>query len=187
MAGALGVRVRAHAGRLSFVASLAILALAAAACLGPSTAELATRYSELADTANAATSPLVLALASASEPATRAPLLRGLADVERTFGDGLAALTATGPVQAAIDEVVALARGREQAYRAASQALTREAQDAALAPILGAGGAAFGAAAGRLRTVLGLPPAGSTRSPDASPNASPDVSPGATPRASVAP
>jgi hypothetical protein len=179
MSGALGVRARAHASRLALVASLAIVALGAAACLGPSTGELATRYAELADTANAATSPLILSLASASEPATRAPVLRGLADVERTFVDGLAALSATGPVQAAIDEVVALTRGREQAYRAASQALTREAQDAALAPILGAGGASFGAAVRRLRTVLGLPPPGPTGSPDASP--------GDSPRASAAP
>jgi len=131
------------------------------------------RYMQLADTANTAAGPLILSLASASEPATRAPLLRGLADVERTFADGLAALSATGPVQAAIGEVVALTRGREQAYRAASQALTREAQDAALVPILGTGGASFGAAVGRLRTVLGLPPAGSTAPPDGSPDASP--------------
>jgi hypothetical protein len=186
MAGAHGVRARAHAGRLALVASLAIVALAAAACLGPSTGELAMRYTQLADTANTAAGPLILSLASASEPATRAPLLRGLADVERTFADGLAALSATGPVQAAIGEVVALTRGREQAYRAASQALTREAQDAALVPILGAGGASFGAAVGRLRTVLGLPPAGST-APPAGSTAPPDGSPDASPLASAAP
>jgi hypothetical protein len=168
--------VRSATARLAVGASIATVVLAAAACLGPSTGELATRYAELADTANAATSPLILSLASASEPATRAPMLRGLADIERSFADGLAALSATGPAQAAIDEVVVQTRVREQAYRAASQALTREAQNAALAPILGAGGAAFGAAVGRLRAVLGLPPAGSTPSPDASLGASPGVS-----------
>ena len=166
-------------GLAAFLAAAVLLQLAAAARPIAS--------AELADTANAAAGPLILSLASASEPATRAPMLRGLADVERSFGDGLAALSATGPVQAAIDEVVALTRGREQAYRAASQALKREAQDAALAPILGDGGAAFGAAAGRLRAVLGLPPAGSTLPPDASPDGSPGGLPAASPRASAAP
>jgi len=53
-------------------------------------------------------------------------------------------------------------------------------------PILGAGGASFGAAVGRLRTVLGLPPAGST-APPAGSTAPPDGSPDASPLASAAP
>ncbi len=186
MADARRVHARAAGGSRTPVATLAAVAVAVAAlaavalttvaCLGPSTGELATRYTELAEAADTATSPLILALASASEPATRAPIFRGLADAERSFADGLAALSAAGPVQAAIDAVAALSRDREGAYRSASRALTREAQDAALAPILGAGGDAFGAAVGRLRTVFGLPPAGSSPSPDASAGASPRTS-----------
>jgi hypothetical protein len=146
------------------VGAAVIVAAGLAACQGASTETIAAGYSTLASAANAASAPLLGTLASTEDTAARAPILRGLADVERSFADGLAALPTSGEVKAAADEVVRLAREREAAFRAAAQA-TGAAQAAALAPILGEGGAAFHAAVERLRGLLGLPPAGASPSP----------------------
>jgi hypothetical protein len=150
------------------------------ACQGASTESLAAGYSALASAANAASAPLLATLVSTEDTAARAPVLRGLADVEKTFADGLAALPASGEAKAAVDEVVRLAREREAAFRTAAQA-TGAAQAAALAPILGEGGAAFHAAVERLRSVLGLPPTDASPTPGAT---TPDA---ATPRAIAGP
>ena len=136
------------------------------ACQGASRESLAAGYTTLASAANAASAPLLATLVSIEDTAARAPVLRGLADVEKTFADGLAALPTSGDVKAAADEVIRLAREREAAFRAAAQA-TGAAQAAALAPILGEGGAAFHAAVERLRSVLGLPPTDASPTPGA--------------------
>jgi hypothetical protein len=138
--------------------------LGIAACQATGNDTIAAGYSALASAANAASAPLLGTLASTEDTAARAPMLRGLADVEKTFADGLAALPTSGEVKAAADEVVRLAREREAAFRAAAQA-TGAAQAAALAPILGEGGAAFHAAVEKLRAILGLAPAGASPSP----------------------
>lgn len=160
------------------VGSLLLVAVGVVACQGASTESVAAGYSALASAANTASAPLLATLASTEDTAARAPILRGLADVEKTFADGLATLPASGDVKAAADEVVRLAREREAAFRAAAQA-TGAAQDAALVLILGDGGAAFHAAVERLRSALGLPPAGASPTPAA-------ATPGAaTPRAAA--
>lgn len=140
------------------------MVLAAAACQGPSKETLAAGYTALADAANSAEMPLLDALASA-DGAARAPMLRTLAGVETTFADGLANLPTSGDAKAAADEVVRLARERAAAFLAAAQS-TGSGQDAALAPIMGAGGAAFHAAVEKLRGALGLPPTDASPSPD---------------------
>jgi hypothetical protein len=146
-------RVARSAVRLG---SIVLVVVGVTACQGASTESLAAGYTTLASAANAASAPLLATLVSIEDTAARAPVLRGLADVEKTFADGLAALPASGDVKTAADEVIRLAREREAAFRAAAQA-TGTAQAAALAPILGEGGAAFHAAVERLRSVLGLP------------------------------
>jgi hypothetical protein len=138
------------------------------ACQGGSNEGVAAGYERLAAAANAVYEPLLASLMSTSDPAARAPMLRGLADAERTFADGLAALPSSGEVKAAADEVVRLSRDREAAFLAAAEA-TGSAQTAALAPIMGAGGDAFHAAVEKLRAALGLPPAGASPSPSVSP------------------
>ncbi len=157
---------------VAWLAGLALLVAAmlasVAACQGGSNEGVAAGYERLAAAANSAYEPLLATLASTSDPASRAPILRGLADAEKTFADGLAALPSSGDVKAAADEVVRLSRDREAAFRAAAKA-TGSAQEAALAPIMGAGGDAFHAAVERLRAALGLPPAGASPSPSASP------------------
>ncbi len=145
---------------------------ALAACQGASRESVAAAYSALAAAANTASEPLIMTLASTNDPAARAPILRGLADVEKNFADGLAALQASGDVKAAADEVVRLARERQAAFLAAAQATGAD-QSAALAPVLGEGGAAFHAAVDRLRAALGLPPAEATPSPSVSGSVAP--------------
>jgi hypothetical protein len=160
---------RARASRTVALVLLAVAGLVAlAACQGASRETVVAGYERLAEAANTAYEPLIASLASTSEPAARAPILRGLADAEKAFADGLSALPASGDVKIAADEVVRLSREREAAFRAAAAA-TGPAQAAALAPIMGAGGDAFQAAVGRLRVALGLPPAGASPSPSASP------------------
>jgi hypothetical protein len=158
------------AGATRRLTVLALLVVVLAACQGASRESLAASYASLASAANTASAPLIAALASTQDAAARAPILRGLADVEKTFADGLAALPASGDVKAAADAVVRLAREREAAFRAAATA-TGDDQDRALAPILGAGGDAFHAAVERLRAALGLP------STDASPSPAGDARP----------
>jgi hypothetical protein len=158
--------------RVSWIVGLTLLVAAmlasVAACQGGSNEGVAAGYERLAAAANAAYQPLLASLMSTDDPAARAPILRGLADAESTFADGLATLPSSGDVKAAADEVVRLSRDREAAFRAAAAA-TGSAQTAALAPIMGAGGDAFHAAVERLRAALGLPPADASPSPSASP------------------
>ena len=111
-------------------------------------------------------------------------MLRTLADVETTFANGLAKLPTSGDVKVAADEVVRLSMERADAFRAAAQ-VTGDAQDAALAPILGAGGAALDAAVERLRSVLGLPATDAPTFPVPSPS-SVRVVPGRAISASIA-
>jgi hypothetical protein len=161
-----------------------VVAASTAACQGASRETLAAGYSALASAANAASAPLLESLASTDDPATRGPILRGLADVETTFANGLAALPTSGDVKAAADDVVRLSRDRAAAFLKAASA-TGPAQSAALAPILGAGGDQFHAAVVRLRSALGLPPADVSPAPSGTP-ASPSPSPGTSPSASPA-
>jgi len=150
------------------------------ACQGASTESLAAGYSALASAANAASAPLLATLVSTEDTAARAPVLRGLADVEKTFADGLAALPASGEAKAAVDEVVRLAREREAAFRTAAQA-TGARRPPPWRRSSGKAARRSTRPVERLRSVLGLPPTDASPTPGAT---TPDA---ATPRAIAGP